>query len=143
MNASLTVEQASREFLNWLREYRKPNTHKWYREHLGHFLPHVAGLLVGDLRSFHLRDFLSVQPWSPSYKAGSVASAKRWASWTVEREILPPNPFNGVTSPGIESRDNVPTPDKIEQILQRESSSTIAAHAWLGRSVGIAKPTNT
>lgn len=118
MNASLTVEQASQEFLNWVSEYRKPKTHKWYREHLAHFLPHVAGFVVADLRAFHLRDFLSVQPWSQSYKAGSVASAKRWASWMVEREILSSNPFAGVTSPGIESRDNVPTPQEVEQILK-------------------------
>ena len=120
MNAS----QAAQEFLNWVREYRKPNTHKWYREHLGHFLPHIADLSVSDLRAFHLRDFLSVQPWSQSYRAGSVASAKRWGSWMVEREILRANPFIGVASPGIDSRDNVPSPEEVHQILERAYGPT-------------------
>ncbi len=120
----MKTNDAAERFLNWVREYRKPKTHKWYQEHLAHFLPHVAGLLIADLRADHLADFISVQTWSQSYRAGCVAAVKRWASWLIERELLASNPFRGVISPGIESHDNVPTSDDREEIIAASHGPT-------------------
>lgn len=64
-------------FFDWTEKHRAPDTYQWYKDRLQMFLDHIpAGLLVQDLKPFHVQEWIDKMPHKSGTKRNYVRSVK-------------------------------------------------------------------
>ncbi len=64
-------------FLEWCQTNRAPRTYDWYRDYLQSFLNTVPGLIVQDLRPFHVQQWVDTKKGWQTSKRGAIISVQR------------------------------------------------------------------
>jgi integrase len=104
-------------FLDWVQKHQAPDTYRWYKDRLQAFLDHAPkGLLVRDLKPFHVQEWIDPMPHKSGTKRNYVRAINRALLWAEEQGYIDRSPIAHLKKPAGGKRDNVISPDEHGQI---------------------------
>lgn len=94
------------QYLARMKSHWAPSTYRVRAAILQRFAEHAGYLLVSECRPLHLSDWIDQDkrrqsPWSKAKSSSAVKSAMAWA---VKQQLIPSNPFAGVSYAGGDPR---------------------------------------
>jgi hypothetical protein len=81
-------------FLEWVEKHRSPETYEWYRYRLQRFCERYPDICTGDLRPFHVQQWVDSYSISRTTKRNYVRSVKRCVKWAVQQGYIDANPIH-------------------------------------------------
>lgn len=115
---TITVLELFDRFLSWTGEHRRPLTYEFYDRHLSRFADHVGrGTPCGDVRAFHVTEWLADRKWGQSTRHGAITAAKRVFRWGKRQGYLETNHLDGLDRPGIARRESILSPQEEADVL--------------------------
>ena len=95
-------------FLAWSHRHNEPVTYEFYRVYLQSFVDRHGGVLVRDLKPYHVTRWLDGEVnWGQSTRRCAITAVKRALNWAVDEGRLPVNPLKTVKKPPVKHRDRV------------------------------------
>ncbi len=121
-------------FLDWSKKNRAPDTYHWYRDRLQAFLQFApTGLLVDELKPFHVQNFIDSLDVKSGTKRNYVRAVKRSLKWAEEQGYIDRSPIRHLKQPRAGRRDNV-VPDvhhkHILDLTRDQDFRDLVAFAW-------------
>ena len=116
-------------FLEWIVSHRKPITLEFYQRLLGQFARHVGvKLTMGELKPYHVEQWLETTGWNPTTRANGVTAVKHAMNWAVDQGYLDRSPLTRLKRPRPARREKILTQEQAAQLL---ASATGAFHVLL------------
>ena len=103
--ASGSVLEITDRFLIF-SERKAARTHEWYKRHLQSFNDAIGNLLISELKTHHIQEWLDAQKWSDSTRNGAWRAVNRCFRWAVRQQMILHNPATGVEKPSPSRREN-------------------------------------
>ncbi len=73
------------KFQSWVEANQAPDTYRWYKDRLQAFIDYIPeGLLVHQLKPFHVQEWVDAMPHSPGTKRNYIRAVKRAMKWAEE-----------------------------------------------------------
>lgn len=110
----LTVIEA---FLEWSQHHRSPDTYEWYRYRLERFAKTYPDLRVGELRPYHVQEWVDPMPVASGSKRNYCRAVKRCIRWAKKQGYLNENPIVDLELPRGGKREKVVSVGEWESIL--------------------------
>jgi integrase len=105
-------------FLDWCQKNKAARTYEWYRAYLQSFLDALpAGLAVGDLRPFHVQEWVDGKPAWKTGKRGAIIAVQRAFNCAARSGRIPASPLRGMEKPAQGRREKLITPEEYEEAL--------------------------
>src|SRR5688572_28876468 len=96
MDATLSLDQIIRKYLDWCGKHRSPRTKEWYAGHLKAFLAHLgesSRMLAASLKPYHVVEWVdSHERWGDTYKRGAIGAVQRCMNWAEEMGYIATSP---------------------------------------------------
>jgi len=107
-------------FLEWCQKNRAPRTYDWYKGHLQCFADSIpASLTVGQLRPFHVQQWVDAKPWADGMKRGAIVAVQRALNWAVEMGYVTQSPLARFKKPRVGKREIIIAPEQYQGLLVR------------------------
>jgi integrase len=113
-DALTTVIEA---FLEWLQHHRAPDTYEWYRFRLQRFWTKYPNLRIGELRPYHVQEWIDPMPLASGSKRNYCRAIKRCLRWAKQQGYLDRNPIEDLELPRGGKREKVISLGEWETIL--------------------------
>ncbi len=106
-------------YLEWCQEHRATETYEWYRWRLQLFCEFIGSqLTVGQLRHFHVDDWLKQRPdWSSGTKHGMARAVMRALRWAKRKGHIEINPLAHYEKPRPGKRTVVISPATFSEVV--------------------------
>ena len=116
----LSVAIVLAEFAEWSQRHNSESTYDFYRRYLHGFVSTLpTGLLVSDLKPFHLTRWVDQHPgWGMNSQRGAISAVKRAFEWAVAEGYLENSPVRRVKRPGIQRRETTLTAEQQQLISE-------------------------
>jgi len=132
--ASDSVAAICDAFLEWSDKNRAPDTYRWYKDRLQAFLLFApSGLLVNDLKPFHVQNFIDSLTVKSGTKRNYVRAIKRAMKWATEQGYIDRSPIAYLKQPKQGRRDNVvPEADhkRILKLTKDQGFRDLVTFSW-------------
>lgn len=115
-----TLSQLIDAFIQWTAEHREQTTADFYAAHLESLASKYGHLKVGDVRTRHLREWLTEKygGTGPTYQAGAVKTVRRLFNWAAQEEIYTASaPAKGLEAPTANRREVTLTADEWQTVM--------------------------
>ena len=131
----LTAREVMATYLEWVKSHRAEETGRWYSKYIlgiggkegkfkaagfANYIP--AGLLVRDLKPFHLENWLDARYANADddTRAGAITAIQRAFNWAVDQGYIESNPLGKVKKPTREGRGEIAylSPEQWTQIVE-------------------------
>jgi integrase len=105
--------------LEWTEKHRAKATYGWYRERLQWFLRSLpTALTVGQLRPFHLQNWLDARPgWSDGHRRGCITAVQRAFHWATRMGYIDRSPVEQIEKPTAGKRETLISQKLYETLL--------------------------
>lgn len=121
-------------FLDWTQRHR-PNSYKWYLDHLQAFVETVPSLTVGKLRPFHVQKYIDGKAtWADGTKRGAIIAIKRAFNWAEKMGYIDRSPIRALEKPAAGTRETPILPEAFKAMLdavKRQEHKDLLNLAWL------------
>lgn len=105
-------------FLDWCEKHRSPDTYEWYRYRLQRFADTYPDLTAGQLRPFHVQQWLDAMTGlSSGSKRNHCRAIKRAVRWGVQQGYIEQNPIAHLEQPKAGKRETVVSQEVFDEIL--------------------------
>lgn len=113
------------DFILWCRENREDVTAKRYEEFCQSFVQFETGegllvgeLLVSQLSSKHVTQWLTKYKWGPTTKRNAITAIQRGFNWAVKNRGLEKNPIHGMEKPQARNRTGLVVPQEFAKLIK-------------------------
>lgn len=105
-------------FLDWCEKHRSSDTYEWYRYRLQRFAETYPGLTAGQLRPFHVQQWLDgMTGLSSGSKRNHCRAIKRAMRWGTQQGYIDQNPIAHLEQPKGGKRETVVSQEVFDEIL--------------------------
>ena len=105
-------------FLGWCEKNRAASTYTAQRYYSKKLAPTIAGLLVVELKPYHLTRVMDGEAgWASNTKHNFVTAINRAMNWAEKQGLIEKNPVRHTEKPAREARELAATPADIPTIL--------------------------
>jgi len=104
-------------FLEWSEKHSVRSTFEWYKRLLQDFCDFHPGLIIAELKPFHVTRWIHSHTWGQSSVRGAITAVKRAMNWAVEEGYIEANPFRFMKRPATTKRSQTITPEMHEQMI--------------------------
>jgi len=105
-------------FLDWCEKHRSPDTYEWYRYRLQRFAEAYPDLTAGQLRPFHVQQWLDgMTALASGSKRNHCRAIKRAIRWGVQQGYIDQNPIAHLEQPKAGKRETVVSREVFDDIL--------------------------
>lgn len=104
-------------FLEWTQKHRAAETYEWYRYRLQRFIERHTDLQLGQLRPFHVQQWVDSYELSKTSRRNYLRSVKRCITWAVTQGYVEKNPIQHLEVPTGEAKEVLITLDEYQQLL--------------------------
>ena len=115
--ASDSLSAIIEAFLEWSEHHRSPVTYEWYRCRLKHFFNAYPDLRIGELRPYHVQEWIDRMPVASGTKRNYCRAVKRCVRWAKKQGHIDLNPIADLEVPRGGKREKVVTVGEWEAIL--------------------------
>lgn len=121
------------QYLQWVETNRSSETYDWYQFRLESFGHAYPTLLVGDLKPFHVQQWIDGMKLSSGSKHNYARSIMRCMAWCEEQGLIEKNPIRHFKKPRAGKREKVVSPEEYLKILgvsKRPQWQDMIRFAW-------------
>ena len=104
-------------FLDWCQKHRAPDTYEWYRWRLERFGRKYPDLTVGELRPYHVQQWIDGTKVSSGSRKNFCRSIKRCVRWAKQQGYIDQNPIADMEMPKGGKREVVLSDSQWQTIL--------------------------
>ena len=104
-------------FLDWCSKHRAPDTYEWYRSRLEQFARTYPTLLVGELRPFHVQQWIDSMHVESGTKRNYCRAIKRCVKWAKQQGYIDANPIEDMEQPKGGKRETVVSDAQYKELL--------------------------
>jgi integrase len=104
-------------FLEWVQRNRSPDTYEWYRYRLQRFIDRYPKLQVGDVRPYHVEQWVDSYELSRTSRRNYFRSVKRCLNWAARQGYIETSPIEHLEVPAGERKDVYVSPEEFERLL--------------------------
>ena len=115
--ASDSLSTVIEAFLEWSQHHRSPVTYEWYHFRLKRFFKTYPDLRIGELRPYHVQEWIDRMPVASGSKRNYVRAIKRCVRWAKKQGYIEVNPIVDLEVPRGGKREKVVLPAEWEAIL--------------------------
>ena len=95
-------------FLDWTLRNRAKRTYDWYLERTQKFLEQYPNLTVGELRPYHVLEWVDQHPhWADGHRRGCIVAVQRPLRWAEKLGYIDRSPISHIEKPQQGRRDVV------------------------------------
>ena len=94
-------------FLDWCHKHRAADTYAWYRDRLERFAQRYPDLTVGDLRPYHVQEWIDEMDVKSGTKRNYGRAVKRCLGWAKKQGYIDTNPIVDLELPKGGKREMV------------------------------------
>lgn len=87
LDSSLVVVICDK-FLSWVQKHRSEATYWWYRHRQERFFAKFPNLTVGELKPFHVQQWVDGYEIAPTTQRNCIRSIKRPLAWAVQQGYI-------------------------------------------------------
>lgn len=95
------------KFLSWVEKHRSAATYEWYRHRLQRFVETYPRLTVGELKPFHVQEWIDAMDIKPTTQRNYIRSIKRAMKWSRQQGYIKLDPIAEMEAPSAERREEV------------------------------------
>jgi integrase len=128
-----SVAALSDQFLDWSEKHQAPDTFRWYKDRLQQFVTRYPELLVGQLKPFHVQQWIDSYKLSSGSKRNFARSIVRCMNWCEEQGLIDKSPLRHFKKPRGGGREQVISPEEYAAILKaikRQAFRDLVTFAW-------------
>lgn len=114
---SPTVANVVDRFNDHARATLEPTTTKVYHRRLADFRRLWGGVMVSDVRPFHVNEWVGAKEWANPTKRVAIAIIRRAFAWAMKEGYIDRDPTVGVVKPPDSRREFVPSASDVKKIL--------------------------
>lgn len=115
---SVSVASIVDAFLDWSQKHRAFRTYRRYLEYCQSFVEMFADLLVTDLKTFHIQEWIdSHEGWGNTTKHSAVVAMKRAFNWAEKQGRITANPIRHAERPIPDKREDFITKEEHDRVL--------------------------
>ena len=104
-------------FLDWCEKHRAPDTYQWYRSRLELFAKEYPDLRTGQLRPYHIQQWIDAMDVSSGTKRNYCRSVKRCMRWAKRLGYIDSNPVADMEQPKAGKREMILSQAEYEELL--------------------------
>jgi len=111
-------------FLDWCQKHRAPDTYEWYQSRLQLFARRHPDLGTGDLRPYHVQQWIDAMNVSSGTKRNYCRAIKRCMAWAKKQGHIDVNPIADLEQPRSGKRETVISPEQFNELLSLTQDET-------------------
>ena len=111
-------------FLDWCAKHRAGDTYEWYQSRLERFARAYPDLLVGDLRPYHVQEWIDAMDVSSGTKKNYCRSVKRCLRWAKKQGYVEGNPIEDMEQPKGGKREVVLSQEEYDELFSLAADVT-------------------
>ncbi|MFO1043315.1 MAG: tyrosine-type recombinase/integrase [Planctomycetaceae bacterium] len=115
--ASDSLSAIIEAFLEWSEHHRSPVTYEWYRFRLKRFFEAYPDLRIGELRPYHVQEWIDRMTVASGTKRNYCRAVKRCVRWAKKQGYIDQNPIADLEVPRGGKREKVVTAGEWDTIL--------------------------
>lgn len=104
--------------LEWSQQNRAAATYSWYRDRLEKFARTYPQLNVGELRPYHIQQWIDGMEVASGTKRNYCRAVKRCMRWAKQQGYIDVNPVADLQMPRGGKREKVVSPEEFQNILR-------------------------
>lgn len=119
-------------FLDWVKMYRQPHTHRFYKDSLTRFKGYYPQLGVEQFRPYHVQEWIDSYEVSNGTKRNHARAIMRAMNWAEQQGYIDRSPIAHFRKPKGGIRETVISDAEYKAILQHAGQlKDIVRFAWL------------